>query len=117
MTLAVNPARLRPQRTRGVGSQRMRVIRAACGDKLRDDARTYKTQRLQPSYGEASGGAKRQVERKIVPESFRRTRLASPQSRICLGAVLGKLNLSIPLLIARGKIARTFHFDYMRPLT
>src|SRR5947209_4835021 len=48
----------------------MRVIRAACGDKLRDDAGTYKTLRLRPSYGEASCGAKRQAERKIVPDSF-----------------------------------------------
>src|SRR5437588_10862790 len=50
----------------------MRVIRAAGVTKLRDDAGTYKTQRVQPSYGEASCGAKRQVERRIVPESFQR---------------------------------------------
>src|SRR5205085_7908220 len=50
----------------------MRGIRAAGGTKLRDDAGTYKTQRVQPSYGEASCGAKRKGERRIVPESFLR---------------------------------------------
>src|SRR5437588_9701710 len=54
----------------------MRVIRAAGVTKLRDDAGTYRTLRLQPSYGEASCDAKRQVERKIAPESFWRTCLA-----------------------------------------
>jgi hypothetical protein len=69
---------------------------------MQDNAESYNSLRLQPSYEETRGGAMRQDERKIVPESFQKQAILST---VFINHMVDRASAYCPAEIRRGERA------------